>query len=240
MTCESEEDEIQEVEIEEQVTMQSAEVAEAVELFLNSVIGFTTPGTMKIKGSIGDQAVAVLIDCGATHNFIVQRLIDDLKLPITVTKNYGGSGRAVKGKGVCEAVAIKVADITIVENFLPLELGNSIDVILGMQWLYTLGITEVDWRVLSMKAKFGEAEVKFKGDPSLTRARVSLTRMAKEWDVNDQGFLVECHTLTVVPEVLAMAVDLPNSVKEMIDEYTVIFQPPQAYRHLERSITKFS
>lgn len=99
------------------------------------------------KGSIGNQPVVVLIDYGNTHNFIAQRLVDDLKLPITVTKNYGvilGSGRAVKGKGICKAVAIKVADITIVENFLPLELGN-IYVILGMQWLYTLGITEVDW-----------------------------------------------------------------------------------------------
>lgn len=118
--CESEEDEIQEAEVGEQVTMQSAEVVEDVELSLNSIIGFTSSGTMKIKGSIGKQAVVVLIDCGATHNFIAQRLVDELKLPITVTKNYGvilGLGRAVKGKGVCKAVAIRVADIIIVENF---------------------------------------------------------------------------------------------------------------------------
>ena len=37
----------------------------------------------------------------------------------------------------------------IVANFLPLELGG-VEVVLGMEWLYSLGITEVDWRNLTL------------------------------------------------------------------------------------------
>lgn len=69
-----------------------------------------------------------MIDCGATHNFISQRLADELKLPRSETTNYGvimGSGEAVKGKGICPGIVV-------VENFLPLELGT-LDVVLGMQ-----------------------------------------------------------------------------------------------------------
>ncbi|MDV3193970.1 MAG: hypothetical protein Q8835_02855 [Sweet potato little leaf phytoplasma] len=52
-------EEVIEVEDEEQVTMQSVEVAEAVELSLNSVIGFSNPWTMKMKGNIADQEIMV-------------------------------------------------------------------------------------------------------------------------------------------------------------------------------------
>ena len=45
------------------------EVANAIiELSINSVVGLTNPGTMKVRGKIGDREVIILIDCGVTHN----------------------------------------------------------------------------------------------------------------------------------------------------------------------------
>lgn len=43
---------------------------EGVELSMNSVVGLTSPKTMKMKDTINGQEVVVLIDFGATHNFI--------------------------------------------------------------------------------------------------------------------------------------------------------------------------
>lgn len=43
-----------------------------VELSLHSIVGLTNPGTMKLRGSIGTKKVILLINCGATHNFISQ------------------------------------------------------------------------------------------------------------------------------------------------------------------------
>nr|GFC94999.1 putative mitochondrial protein [Tanacetum cinerariifolium] len=45
-----------------------------VEVSLNSVMGFTLNHTMKLRGKIGEREVAVLIDCGATHNFISSKI----------------------------------------------------------------------------------------------------------------------------------------------------------------------
>lgn len=78
------------------------EAAEKVELALQSVLGYSTPRTMKLKGKIGDCEVVVLIDCRATHNFIHQQLVEELKLPVTSTTNYGiviGDGTALQGGG---------------------------------------------------------------------------------------------------------------------------------------------
>ena len=73
-----------------------------------------------------------------------------LFLPIKETSHYGvilGSGAAVQGKGICEKLEVQLNNWKIIEDFLPLDLGG-VDVILGMQWLFSLGVTTVDWKNL--------------------------------------------------------------------------------------------
>ncbi|KAL0551119.1 hypothetical protein IC582_010201 [Cucumis melo] len=109
-----------------------------IELSINSVVGLTNPGTMKVKGKLGEEEVVILIDCGATHNFIAEKLVDKLQLPMRETPNYGvilGSDTAIKGKGVCGDVELWLGDCKVTNSFLPLELGG-VDAILGMQWLH--------------------------------------------------------------------------------------------------------
>ncbi|KAA0036991.1 ty3-gypsy retrotransposon protein [Cucumis melo var. makuwa] len=97
-----------------------------VELSINSVVGLTNPGTMKVRGKLQGEEIVVLIDCGATYNFISEKLVNEKKLHTKETPHYRvimGSGTAIKG---------------------------GVDAILGMQWLYSLGVTETDWRNLTM------------------------------------------------------------------------------------------
>lgn len=66
-----------------------------------------------MKGSINDEAVIALIDYGAVHNFISDKLTSSLKLPKEEASNYGvilGTGTTVKGKGVCRNVKLKIGD----------------------------------------------------------------------------------------------------------------------------------
>ena len=80
-----------------------------VELCINSMVGLMNPGTMKVRGKIQGREVIVLIDCGATHNFISDKLVAMLKLNTKETSNYGvilGSETAIKGKGICERVEV--------------------------------------------------------------------------------------------------------------------------------------
>ncbi|KAL4019455.1 hypothetical protein IC575_018203 [Cucumis melo] len=154
---------------------------------------------MKVRGKLLGEEVIVLIDCGATHNFVSEKLVKKLILPVKETSHYGvilGSGAAVQGKGICEKLEVQLNGWRIVEDFLPLELGG-VDVILGMQWLYSLGVTIVDWKNLSLSFVAEGKEVKIKGDPSLTKARISLKNMMKHWEEKDSGFLIECRSLQV-------------------------------------------
>ena len=55
----------------------------------------------------------ILIDCGAAHNFVSEKLVKKLQLPTKETEHYGvilGSGTAIQGKGICEALEVQLKD----------------------------------------------------------------------------------------------------------------------------------
>ena len=102
---------------------------------MNSIVGLTTPQIMKLRGDIEGQLVVVLIDGGATHNFIAAKVVQQLGLEREDMAGYGvilGTGMAVQGAGVCKGVKLNLQNLQVVEDFFPLELGSS-DVILGMK-----------------------------------------------------------------------------------------------------------
>lgn len=53
------------------------------EISLNSVLGINTPKTLKMKGNILGKEVVVMIDPGATHNFISLATVSKLSIPLT-------------------------------------------------------------------------------------------------------------------------------------------------------------
>ena len=166
--------------------------AACVELSINSMVGLNDPETM-------NEEVVILIDCRATHNFVSDKLVKKLQLPIKETSHYGvilGSGTAIQGKGICEALEVQLKDWTVKEDFLPLELGG-LDIILGMQWLGSLGVTVVDWKNLSLTFSCRDKQICIKEDPSLTKERVSLKSMIKSWGEQDEGYLIECRAIEV-------------------------------------------
>lgn len=70
-------------------------VKPVVELPINLVVGLSNSGTVKVKGKINEEAMVVLIDRGAMHNFIPKKLVTLLNLPMMETSNHGvilGSG----------------------------------------------------------------------------------------------------------------------------------------------------
>ena len=44
--------------------------------------------TMKLEGLVQEQKVVVMIDCGATHNFISMELVKNINLEVRATKDY--------------------------------------------------------------------------------------------------------------------------------------------------------
>ena len=124
---------------------------------------------------------------------ILLGLVRDLHLPLVTTNSYGvvmGTMVAVEGEGICKGVVHTMQGLTIVQDFLPLELGNT-DVVLGMKWLGSLGSMGVNWKQLTMKFRLGNSHIVLQGDLGLNKTRVSLKSMMREIEREVHGVLVE-------------------------------------------------
>lgn len=121
--------------------------------------------TMKVEGKIDNVDLLVLIDSGASHNFISPKVTTALGLvitPVAARRIKLGDGHKVVTRGICKGVRMKMGEIEIVIDALVLELGG-LDMVLGVAWLSTLGQVIMDWKALTMEFADGNKWVKLQG-----------------------------------------------------------------------------
>ncbi|CAL9249063.1 unnamed protein product [Arabidopsis halleri] len=138
-------------------------------LSMNSFLGKHSPKTTKLQGVVNRSRVVVLIDSGASHNFVTPSLAAKLKLKLSQDTSMEvmlGNGVSVHGSGVCKDVKFSLAGVEFQGNFIALDLGG-VDVILGVEWLETLGLCEVDWKSQVWRFYYKGIQVTLQGDPSL-------------------------------------------------------------------------
>lgn len=122
-------------------------VGNLIELSLNSFWGQSSPTATKMLGVFKKVKVVVMLDSGATHNFISPTVIPQAHIQPEQSQAFEvslGTGVKVKGLGVCRNISFLLQDLRFSADFIALELGSA-NVILGIQWLRTLGKCHVDW-----------------------------------------------------------------------------------------------
>ena len=94
----------------------------------------------------------MLIDNGVTCNFISSDLVKKLTIPMEETRAYRVllKTTSVQGVEIFKGVLIRLQEVDIVEDFLPFNLTSS-DVILGIQWLETLGDVQINQKLQRMR-----------------------------------------------------------------------------------------
>lgn len=103
--------------------------------------------------------VIVMIDPGATQNFVSLERVAELNIPVTDSGGFGvslGNGEAVRDSGICKDLLLLLdGGVVVQEDFLPLKLGTS-DIILGVQWLEKLGSMVTNWKSQVMQFEVGK------------------------------------------------------------------------------------
>jgi len=122
------------------------------EISLNAITGTPSPKTMRLVGFLRLHRVVVLIDSGSTHNFVDANLAAALGLhpqPQEGIRVQVANGQEVVSPGRSREVEIRMQGSVFRSSLFILPLAGC-DVVLGIQWLRTLGPIMWDFSKLQM------------------------------------------------------------------------------------------
>ena len=131
----------------------SSNEVDPAKITLYALVGNPTTNTMRIKGRIQNHEVVSLIDSGSTHNFLDAVVLPVLQLhldTLQILEVKVADGTILKTLGSCHGANITLQGHKFVLDFNVLHLGGC-EVILGTQWLSTLGVISWNFRLLTME-----------------------------------------------------------------------------------------
>ena len=102
--------------------------------------------TLRVQGSILNQRVSVLVDSGATHNFIDAQLVQRRAIPTDAFEGFSVlvlGDRTMQCMHYVPSLSVTMGTYTLIDHFFMVDIPNT-NVILGVQWLITLGKVTTD------------------------------------------------------------------------------------------------
>ncbi|KAG6518817.1 hypothetical protein ZIOFF_022298 [Zingiber officinale] len=127
---------------------------DSMAISVHALEGLQTPQIMKVKGFIKKQPVMILIDSGSTNNFLDSTLARRLKQKIERASTFDvkvADGRSLTSPGKCEGIKIILPNYELITDLFLLPLDGC-DVVLGAQWLRTLG--DIIWNFSQLTMRF--------------------------------------------------------------------------------------
>ena len=137
----------------------------SAEISFHAISGTILPETLRLPGKIHNKDVVVLIDGGSTHNFIEQSLVErfgltvdnGVKLEVVVANRD-----KLACVGRVRGLTIIIQGYTITTDFFVLPIA-ACPIVLGVQWLKTLGPFEIDFQNLTVGSIMLVQHISYKG-----------------------------------------------------------------------------
>lgn len=194
------------------------------QISLHALSDHTAPKTLRMTGRISQQIVVILIDDSSTHNFVQARLVKSLGLnpqPTPTLRVLVGNGNEVVCSQICLAVTIQLQGHSFTVDLHVLPLCGA-DIVMGVQWLKSLGPILTDYNDLTMKFFHQGHLIELKGTTNMHLLAVSppqLRRTLQTQSASEFFHIRVCSPTspspTTYPEILTI-----------LDQFAPLFQPP--------------
>ncbi|KAL6348238.1 hypothetical protein AAG906_005529 [Vitis piasezkii] len=173
-----------------------------------------------IKAIIGAHEVVALIDSGSTHNFISDRVAETLRLPVKPTTPFTvrvANGERLSCKGKYEKLTVNLQGNEFHLDFFYVPL-NGLDMVLGIQWLETLGSVVCDWKKRTMDFIWEQQPKKLQGIEIPPIQDTTLQGFTKEFRQRQAVF-----ALYFQLEGQQNNEELSSDMQALLEEYSDVF-----------------
>lgn len=193
---------------EEQLT--EGNEGDIAQISVSAVAGITENyRTMKVRGLHGKKTLYILIDSGSTHNFMDPIMAEKLGcsvLPPRMTRVAVADEGKLQVRGRIEQFEWRFQNTTFKQDMMLIPLGNC-DMVLGVQWLATLGPITWDFLQSEMQFKVEKKRVVLHGIKEGNIKEVKTTKMDKLCDDQAQISLIYIQQADMRDEVELYAVE---------------------------------
>ncbi|XP_061993693.1 uncharacterized protein LOC133711607 [Rosa rugosa] len=185
--------------------------------------GSSSPATMQLKGLFNNKIVHVLIDSGATHNFIHPQLLKNTKVQVHQLSPLNvilASGAKMKTRGEVN-IELQLQQFTFADNFYVLPVTGC-EIVLGAGWLRSLG--DILWNFDSMKMRFcvQGSEFLLQGETKTKATVISCKAMTRLLRKEKEAMLVQLQ-----PALMHNVVACPHPrLQALISKYEDLFNVP--------------
>ncbi|GJR97175.1 retrovirus-related pol polyprotein from transposon 17.6 [Tanacetum coccineum] len=151
--------------VKEVITIESSP-----QISLNALSGLNSFQTMRVKGMFGKHTLHILVDCGSTHSLLDLKIAKNLGYKFDNTTPLQVSvanGQNMMSCYECKNFQWSLQGETFTSDVMFLPLGGC-EIVLGIQWLATLGDIQCNFQNLTMKFEYNGRRMVLRGTKNTT------------------------------------------------------------------------
>jgi Retroviral aspartyl protease len=181
--------------------------------------------TMQFKGHIGEQPVFALIDSGSTHSFVNPSVVTQDKAQVTHSNPMivmVANGAKMVTDSTCQNLCFKIQGNEFCHDLrlLPVQ---GYDIILGLDWLSTLGPMQIDWKEKWLEFQNKGKSVKLQVTTEKAVLQLCETVNLDKEIKSDSNLLVAhlwmCELNNMNPQ------EVPSELLPVLTQYSMVFEP---------------
>ncbi|XP_042030060.1 uncharacterized protein LOC121776994 [Salvia splendens] len=196
---------------------------------LHTLSGTSKSRPFNVIGTIGKTTVSILIDTGSNHDFLHPRVAEQLHLsltPIRPFRVYVGNGASLICSHTARRTKLSIQGVDFLLDLHIMEIHGP-DIVLGMDWLESLGRISADFVGKTLEFSQNGVPVALHGvqpSPRLITLQ-SLAMLAAHPTANEFYEIVR-----IEPEVQDTSVDSPQdtppTVQAVLERFRPVFEVP--------------
>ncbi|GKC39446.1 enoyl-[acyl-carrier-protein] reductase, mitochondrial [Tanacetum coccineum] len=213
---------------------ESTEGQDSLTLSIHALLGSWGLQTLQLSSVIKKQIVSMLVDTGSTHSFINISVARRLGLNInTIPQKYFSNSQGLKIpiQFIIKSLKWCTNGVEFEADFFVMPIGGY-DVVLGINWLSTLGEIKFDFKLLYMDFNWNDKVIRF--NVTLIHYEVDKSTDLIAKGPSEQAYLVDyaatdmqfCAVKLVIPTWMENQSNLQSELQQLLDSFDDVFDNP--------------